>query len=141
MKFIKFLKAKSGDFEHIWLVFVAFFSLALILTFVPNFINRQKVVYLTKAIVEEVEYNGVVDSNTYNKINELIIKYNFKTMNPTYSFSGNIKSDGKIQLRDEFTFTFSIDDKIRAINLDNVYSIPITISHQMSGKSQVYYKE
>lgn len=138
---IKFLKDKKAEFENIWLVFIAFFCIALTLTFVPNFINRQKVVYLVNAITEEVEYNGVVDHRTYDKINDLILKYKFTSMNPRYSFSGNIKPDGKIQLRDEFTFTFSIDDKVRAINLDEVYTIPITISHQSSGKSQVYYKE
>lgn len=141
MKIINFIKSKKAEFEHIWLVFFAFFSLAIVLTFVPNFINRQKVIYLVKAVVEEVEYNGVVDSNTYNHINNLILKYNLQLLNPQYSFSGNIKSDGKIQLRDEFNFKFSIDDKIRAINLDSVYEIPIKISHSMAGKSQVYYKE
>lgn len=122
------------------ILFVVFLGIALITTSVEPFIVRQKISQLSNRIVEEIEYDGKIDTATENEVKSLLASYNLNKYSPTYSFSGSIMPSGKIQLRNEFQFTISVNVPLKIANIGKSIHINIPIRKTLTGRSQVYYR-
>lgn len=135
-----YIKGEKGEIDPLIILFFVFLGIAIITTSVELFLVRQKVVQISNEIVEEVEYNGVIDSNTTSHINSLIGTYNIGKYHPKYKFEGAIMPSGKIQLRDEFDFKMEVTVPLKIANIGQSINIIIPIKKSTSGRSQVYYR-
>ena len=101
-KILKKIKNEDGFIEIFMFIIIFFFLISILISVAPPFITRQKLSIISRRTVEKVSYDGKVTPQTYTFINDLIDSANLKDKNVTYSFSGNIRPNGKIQLRDTF---------------------------------------
>lgn len=134
------LSKHKGEIDQLLILFVVFLGIALITTSVEPFIVRQKISQLSNRIVEEIEYDGKIDTDTENEVKSLLASYNLNKYSPTYSFSGSIMPSGKIQLRNEFQFTISVNVPLKMANIGKSIHINIPIRKTLTGRSQVYYR-
>lgn len=139
-KIKSYLRNQKGEIDPLIILFFVFLGIAIITTSVEPFLIRQKVVQISNEIVEEVEYNGVIDSSTTSHINSLIGTYNISKYHPKWKFEGAIMPSGKIQLRDEFDFKMEVTVPLKFANIGDSINIKIPIKKQTSGRSQVYYR-
>ena len=131
------VKGVSGEVDKLIVLLVLFMMLAVFMAFVEPFIVRNKVVLLTKEVVEEMEFMGKIDKSF---VEDSIKKYDLQGLNPQYKFTGAIAPSGKVQLRDEFTFWIRVDVKLDLVKISPSMSFTIPISKTQTGRSQVYYK-
>ena len=75
-KIKNYFKNQKGEIDPLIILFFVFLGVAIITTSIEPFLIRQKVVQISNEIVEEVEYNGIIDSSTTSHINSLITAYN-----------------------------------------------------------------
>lgn len=139
-KIKNYFKNQKGEIDPLIILFFVFLGVAIITTSVEPFLVRQKVVQISNEIVEEVEYNGVIDSSTASHVNSLITAYNISKYHPKWKFEGDIMPSGKIQLRDEFDFKMEVTVPLKFANIGDGINIKIPIKKQTSGRSQVYYR-
>lgn len=136
----RYLKEQRGDIDILLILFFVFLGISLITTSIEPFLVRQNIVQLCNEVVEEVEYNGIIDSNTTNHIDSLISSYQLNKYSPSYRFDGTIYPSGKIQLREEFHFHFEVTVPLKFANIGPSISIRLPIKKSTSGRSQVYYR-
>ena len=139
-KIKSYLRNQKGEIDPLIILFFVFLGIAIITTSVEPFLVRQKVVQISNEIVEEVEYNGVIDSSTASHVNSLITAYNISKYHPEWKFEGAIMPSGKIQLRDEFDFKMEVTVPLKFANIGQSINITIPIKKETSGRSQVYYR-
>lgn len=139
-KIKSYLDIQKGEIDPLIILFFVFLGIAIITTSVEPFLVRQKVVQISNEIVEEVEYNGVIDSSTTSHVNSLITAYNISKYHPKWKFEGDIMPSGKIQLRDEFDFKMEVSVPLKFANIGQSINITIPIKKETSGRSQVYYR-
>lgn len=138
-KIKKKIKGEEGYFEALLTVVIFFFLMSVMFALSSPFIVREKISIISRRTVDKISYDGKVDSSTKSFVNGLITKANINEKNPKYNFSGAIRADGKIQLRDEFTFKITAEDNIKLNALDN-FEVTIPITKEQSGISEVFYK-
>lgn len=137
----KFIKDQRGEVEILLILFVMFLCISFIFPVTQPFITNANVTAMAKLVVEDVEFRGVVDSETQAMVRTLMTKFNLDDKNPTYSFTGSIKPSGKIQLRDEFVFEIKVVEYITFANFnERPIRIPITIHKKIVGQSQNFYR-
>lgn len=139
-KIKNYFKNQKGEIDPLIILFFVFLGVAIITTSIEPFLIRQKVVQISNEIVEEVEYNGIIDSSTTSHVNSLITAYNIDKYHPKWKFEGDIMPSGKIQLRDEFDFKMEVTVPLKFANIGDSINIKIPIKKQTSGRSQVYYR-
>lgn len=139
---MRIIKGENGFIGKTILIGIFFIGLFGIVTFSPIFFTQQDINNLVEDTVEEVEFKGKVDSDTQIFIDRYLQETKLdKLDNLDYKFSGDIYSDGKIQLRDTFKFEASGEKKIKVINFfGNPIELNIPVKKTLTGKSQVYYK-
>lgn len=138
-KLIKKIKNEDGFVELFMFIIIFFFLISVLISIAPPFITREKLSIISRRTVEKVAYDGKITADTYTFIDDLITKANLQGKNPTYSFSGNIRPNGKIQLRDEFIFTINADETIHLTGFSTT-DINMNIDKTLSGISEVFYK-
>lgn len=138
-KILKKIKNEDGFIEIFMFIIIFFFLISILISVAPPFITRQKLSIISRRTVEKVSYDGKVTPQTYTFINDLIDSANLKDKNVTYSFSGNIRPGGKIQLRDEFQFTIKADESIHLTGF-SLTDINMSIDKKLKGVSEVFYK-
>ncbi|WP_455089677.1 DUF4320 family protein [Peptoanaerobacter stomatis] len=138
-KIINKAKNQDGYVEFFFTIFVFCFLISILIAIAPPFITREKVSIITRKTVEKVEFDGKVTPQTYTFVDNLINKANLTSKNPKYSFTGNIRPNGKIQLRDEFHFKINVTEKIKLTGFDAT-DINMPIQKELTGISEVFYK-
>lgn len=133
------IKDEKGYIEMILTIVIFFFLVAVLITLAPPFITREKLSIITRRTVNKIEYDGKVDVETRQFVDEQIKKANLTGKNVNYEFTGNIRPDGKIQLRDEFTFSINAEEKINLTGI-GVFSMTMPINKSQTGISEVFYK-
>lgn len=139
-RLIKYLKNQRAEIDILLILFFVFLGISLITTSIEPFLVRQNMVQLSNEIIEEVEYNGIIDATTTSHIHSLISAYNLGKYSPSWNFTGSIMPSGKIQLRDEFEFEIKADVPLKFANLGPSINITIPIKKKTQGRSQVYYR-
>ena len=138
-KIQKKLKNEDGYIELFFIIIVFFFLLSVVISVSPPFILREKLNIITSRVVEKVEYDGKVTAETHTFLNELITRAKINDKGVTYTFNGNIKPNGKIQLRDEFTFSINAIEKIKISGFGD-FTYDMNIQKEQTGISEVFYK-
>lgn len=130
------------DMHLILILYVFFLCIALSIPFSQAFITNSNLNAMVKLVVEDVEFRGKVDGATTAFIDQKLVDFNLNGKNPTYSFSGNIRGDGKIQLQDEFVFEITVTDTLKFANFfDGGFSIDLPITKKVKGYSQNFYRD
>ncbi|WP_455089270.1 DUF4320 family protein [Peptoanaerobacter stomatis] len=138
-KILKKIKNEDGFIEMFFIIVLFFFLISVLISVAPPFIAREKLSIISQRVVDKVAYDGKVTADTHTFINDLITKANMQDKDVTYSFNGNIRADGKIQLRDEFTFNIDAKENINLTGF-GLTSITIPINKSLDGISEVFYK-
>lgn len=133
------IKDDKGYIEMLMTVVIFFFLIAVLITIAPPFITREKLAIITRRTVDKVEYDGKVDVSTNQFVDELIKKANLTGKNVKYKFTGDIRPNGKIQLRDEFTFSIDAQEQINLTGI-GAFAINMPINKKQTGISEVFYK-
>lgn len=134
-------KDERGFVGMITIIFISFVVIYNISVWSPAFFSQQDVNILVEEVIEDVEYKGRVDSSTHMMVNSLISKMKLSGNNINYRFSGSIRGDGKIQLRDEFTLEVTGEKEITLSNFAfRPIKVKVPLKKTLTGKSQVYYK-
>lgn len=140
-KIKKVLKDEKGIITTIYMIGIVSFLIYNLVVFLPVFFEKQNVNALTKELVEEIEYEGKIDSKTYSKASEIISRMNLNDNQVSYKITGAIRSNGKIQHRDEFKVEVSGESEVVIANFfSNPIKFTIPLKKILYGKSQVYYK-
>ena len=121
-KIKNYFKNQKGEIDPLIILFFVFLGVAIITTSIEPFLIRQKVVQISNEIVEEVEYNGIIDSSTTSHINSLITAYNIDKYHP------------------KFDFKMEVSVPLKFANIGQSINITIPIKKETSGRSQVYYR-
>lgn len=138
-KIQKKLKNEDGYIELFFIIIVFFFLLSVVISVSPPFILREKLNIISTRVVERVEYDGKVTPDTHSFVNDLINRAKINDKVVTYAFNGNIKPNGKIQLRDEFTFSINAIEKIKISGFGD-FTYDMNIQKEQTGLSEVFYK-
>lgn len=137
----RFIKDERGFVGMITIIFISFVVIYNISVWSPAFFAQQDVNALAEEVVEDIEYKGKVDSSTHSMVNELISKMKLSGNNINYKFSGSIRGDGKIQLRDEFKLEVTGEKEVTLSNFSfKPIKVKVPLRKTLTGKSQVYYK-
>lgn len=139
-KIFKKIMEENGEIEPLIAMFIMFVAIWNIGVWSKPFFEYQNMVRLTEKAVEEAEYTGKVDNELYSLIASNINDLNLSDNNIEYSFEGNIRADGKVQLRDEFTMQTKGTVKVKLSNFSDLFTIEIPIEKKMKGESQNYYR-
>lgn len=133
------LRNEDGYIEILFMIVIFFFLISVLISVAPPFITRNKLTTISKRVIEKVEFDGKITADTNVFVNDLIQRANLQNKNTIYSFSGNIRPNGKIQLRDEFTFSITSEEKINLTGI-GVFNIVMNIKKEDTGVSEVFYK-
>lgn len=130
------------DTSTLFILFVFFMAIAWSIPFTQPWITYSNLNSMTKIIVEDVEFRGKVDNKTTDLINKKLTDFNLADKSPTWSFSGDVRGDGKIQLQDEFIFEITVTDTLKFANfLDGGVTINLPIHKKITGYSENYYRD
>lgn len=135
------LKDQRGSVDILIILFTFFCCVTLAFPFSKVFITYSNLNSMAKIVVEDVEFRGLVDTETHLLIQRKLADASLSDLNPMYKFTGDIKPSGKIQLQDEFTFEVAVTEKLTFANFTgHPFSIEIPITKKIDGVSQNYYR-
>lgn len=145
-QFIKRALSPNGgvcfDVSTLFILFVFFMAVAWSIPFTQPWITYSNLNSMSKIIVEDVEFRGKVDGRTQDLINKKLSAFNLKDKAPKWTFTGDVRGDGKIQLQDEFVFEITVTDTLKFANfLSGGFSIDIPITKKIHGYSENYYRD
>lgn len=130
---LKLLKNKRGEgyIDVAVLVLCVMLVIAMAVSVLPVFVNKNKLDTYATELCREAEIAGRVGSETTLRAQVLTEKTG---LNPSISWS----KTGNIQLNEEFTVTVTTQADLGLFG--GFGSFPITLRAQASGKSEVYHK-
>ena len=96
-KIKSYLDIQKGEIDPLIILFFVFLGIAIITTSVEPFLVRQKVVQISNEIVEEVEYNGVIDSSTTSHVNSLITAFRLNLQILEMALISKFQSKNRLQ--------------------------------------------
>lgn len=141
LKIQKQLSSEDGYITFVAAILVGIIIMYNIVVFTPLFFVHNDMNKLAETVVEDVEYNGRVDSNTYALVEKTIDDLGLRDNVINYEFSGDIRPSGKIQLRDSFKFSVKGKSNVKLVNffIKNI-SMDFDVNKTAIGRSEVYYK-
>ena len=130
---LKLLRSRRGEgyIDVAVLVLCVMLVIAMAVSVLPVFVNKNKLDTYTTELCREAEIAGRVGSETNLRAQVLTEKTG---LDPNISSS----KTGKIQLNEEFTVTLTTQADIGLFG--GFGSFPITLRAEASGKSEVYWK-
>lgn len=135
------LKDQRGSVDILIILFTFFCCVALAFPFSKVFITYSNLNSMAKIVVEDVEFRGIVDTETNLLIQRKLADASLSDLRPSYKFTGDIKPSGKIQLQDEFTFEITVMDRLSFANFTgHPFAIDVPITKKIDGVSQNYYR-
>ena len=133
---------KRGEIDVMVILFIFFLCIAMMFPMIKPFVTNANLNAMAKLVVEDVEFRGMVDSESQAMVRTLLTKFDLDDNASTYKFTGSIRPSGKIQLRDEFVFDIQVTEYMTFANINgNPIRIPITLHKQIVGQSQNFYRD
>lgn len=130
---IKILNSNRGEgyIDVVVLILAAAMVLALAMSVLPVFVQKQQLDTFAAELVREAEISGCVGAETDSRAKSLSDKLGM-VPDITWSCGGNI------QLNDEVTVTLTMQTDIGLFG--KIGSFPITLTAKAAGKSEVYWR-
>jgi hypothetical protein len=140
---LKYLKSESGEtyVDLLIIVLVVVVLIAFLIQIPGPFIAYQNLSYMCRNVARAIETTGEVNSDILSLIIDL---QETTSLTPAITYEGLSWSGGtrKVQLRDRFAITMSIEYTINILSLKGEAAIKATIpiTKKVNGIGEVYWK-